>query len=505
MSITSESRDGALLELDHITRRFGAVTAVNDVSLSIEEGQTLGVMGPNGSGKTTLLNLIMGVYPLDGGEVRFSRARISGLRTDEISRRGIGRTYQIPQPFLKMTVLENLVVGDLYGGNHRSLRRARQQAAAILDRVGLGSRAETEARTLGLLDLKRLELARALSLRPRLLLLDEIAAGLVESEVAELRSLILELKASGQTMLVIEHILSFIFSVSDRIAVLNFGQKVVEGAPGEIAENPLVHEIYLGTEKAGGDATKKAERGSASEEIEPESLLVLKAVNSGYGEFQVLFDVSLHIPKGEIVALIGVNGAGKTTLIRTITRQLPLRSGEVFFRGESIGGVRPFDVAGLGIAQCIEGRKLFPELTVEENLEIGAYCRRARQSRRTTINDVFELFPALADRRWQIVSTLSGGEQQMVAIGRALMARPELIIFDELSLGLAPIVIDSLYEAIRKINRQGVTVLLVEQNVHRSLEVADRAYIIERGRIALSGTAEELTRNDHVKEAYFGI
>jgi branched-chain amino acid transport system ATP-binding protein len=182
-----------------------------------------------------------------------------------------------------------------------------------------------------------------------------------------------------------------------------------------------------------------------------------------------------------------------------------LRSGEVLFGGKSIADVRPFDIAGLGIAQCIEGRKLFPELTVEENLEIGAYCKRARERRQTTINDVYELFPALADRRWQIVNTLSGGEQQMVAIGRALMARPELIIFDELSLGLAPIVIDTLYEAIAKINGQGVTVLLVEQNVHRSLQVANRAYIIERGRIALSGTAEELMRNDHVKQAYFGL
>lgn len=495
----------SLLDLSHVTRRFGAVTAVNDVSLSIREGETLGVMGPNGSGKTTLLNLIMGVYPLDEGEVRFSGARISGLRTDEISRRGIGRTYQIPQPFLKMTVLENLVVGDLYGRNHRSLKTARRQAAAILERVGLGNRMEVEARKLGLLDLKRLELARALSLRPRLLLLDEIAAGLVESEVAELRALILELKASGQTMLVIEHILSFIFSVSDRIAVLNFGQKVVEGVPAEIAENPRVHEIYLGTEKSGGATAKGTEKESGPGEGEPEPLLTLRDVNSGYGDFQVLFDVSLHIPKGEIVALIGVNGAGKTTLIRTITRQLPLRSGEVFFKGESIGAVRPFDIAGLGIAQCIEGRKLFPDLTVQENLEIGAYCRRARQTRQTTINDVYALFPALADRRWQIVSTLSGGEQQMVAIGRALMARPELIIFDELSLGLAPIIIDSLYDAITKINEQGMTVLLVEQNVHRSLEVADRAHIIERGRIALSGTADELIRNDHVKEAYFGL
>lgn len=500
-----------LLELDHVTKRFGAVTAVDDVSLSIREGESLGVMGPNGSGKTTLLNLIMGVYPLDQGEIRFGGERINGFRTDEISRRGIGRTYQIPQPFLKMTVLENLVVGDLYGGNHRSLRTARGNAMAVLDRVGLGKKAGLEASKLGLLDLKRLELARALSLRPRLLLLDEIAAGLVEAEVAQLQSLILELKKSGQTIVIIEHVLSVIFGLSDWILVLNFGQMVVEGAPDDIADNPRVHEIYLGTKKAGEPNIElrtvddKLEVSKAKFPAEPERLLTLRNVNSGYGDFQVLFDVSLDIPKGEIVGLIGVNGAGKTTLIRTINRQLPLRSGEILFKGRSINNARPFDIVGLGMAQCIEGRKLFPELTAEENLEIGAYCKRARDKRASTIEQVYELFPVLAERRNQMASTLSGGEQHMVAIGRALMALPELIIFDELSLGLAPLIIDSLYKAIIRINRRGTTILLVEQNVHRSLEVADRAYIIERGRIVLSGTSESLKQDEHVKQAYFGL
>jgi len=500
-----------LLELDHVTKRFGAVTAVDNVTLAIKEGETLGIMGPNGSGKTTLLNLIMGVHPVDEGEINFGGDRINGLRTDEISRRGIGRTYQIPQPFLRMTVLENLVVGDLYGGGHRSLQAARDNAMVVLNRAGLKDKAGFKAGKLGLLDLKRLELARALSLRPRLLLLDEIAAGLVEVEVAELQSLILELKKSGQTIVIIEHVLSVIFGLSDRILVLNFGQMIVEGAPNDIADNPRVHEIYLGTKKA-GEPTIELQTVSGKLEVpkagfppESEKLLILRNVNSGYGDFQVLFGVSLDILKGEIVGLIGVNGAGKTTLIRTISKQLPLRSGEILFKGRSIINVKPFDIVGLGMAQCIEGRKLFPELTVQENLEIGAYCRRARDKRASTIEQVYDIFPTLAERRNQMSYTLSGGEQQMVAIGRALMTLPELIIFDEVSLGLAPIVIDSLYKAIIKINRQGTTILLVEQNVHLSLEIAGRAYIIERGRIVLSGASESLKQDEHVKEAYFGL
>ncbi len=493
----------SLLELDHITKRFGAVVAVNNVSTRVEEGETLGIMGPNGSGKTTLLNLIMGVYPVTEGDIRLAGETICGLTTDAISRRGIGRTFQIPQPFLRMTVLENLIVGDLYGTGHRSIKTARIKGMEVLERVGLAPKATLEARQLGLLDLKRLELAKALSLKPRLLLLDEIAAGLVETEVTQLQNLILELKKSGLTILIIEHILSVIFGLSDRIIVLNFGQKVEEGGPAAIGESKTVQEIYLGTKSDKDAGATKNEVSSAQPAAE--SLLSVKHVNSGYGDFQVLFDVSLEVPKGEIVGLIGVNGAGKSTLIRTIARQLPVTAGEIIFNGKNINAARPFDMVGLGMAQCIEGRKLFPELTVEENLEIGAYSRKARTGRRSTMKEVYELFPRLWDRRTQVVSTLSGGEQQMVAIGRALMARPELIMFDELSLGLAPIVIDILYEAIKKINELGMTIVLVEQNVHRSLQVVDRAYIIERGRIVLSGAAADLATDQHVKEAYFGL
>ena len=228
-------------------------------------------------------------------------------------------------------------------------------------------------------------------------------------------------------------------------------------------------------------------------------------VNAAYGEFQALFDVSLDIHEREIIALIGLNGAGKTTLIRALTRQLPLTQGDVLFRGKSIAHVQPYEIPELGIAQCIEGRKIFPELTVLENLEIGAYCKRAREKRHETLKQVYDLFPILSERRNQLGSTLSGGQQQMLAIGRALMARPELIIFDEISLGLAPIVIDDIYTTIKEINRQGMTTLLVEQSVERSLDVAHRAYVIEHGRIMLSGTAEALKQDPEFRQVYFGL
>jgi len=495
-----------LLELEHITKNFGALTAVSDLSFSISAGEVMGIMGPNGSGKTTLLNLIMGVFSPDRGEIHFNGTKISRLSTHVISCRGIGRTFQIPQPFHQMTVLENLMVGMLYGKGHRSPKSTRNESLAIIERVGLTGRIDTEAAQLGLLDLKRLELARALSLAPRLLLLDEIAAGLVPSEFAVLKQLILELKNQGYTILIIEHILSLIFDVSDRILVLNFGQRVAEGPPEAISNDPKVQRVYLGSKDKNDTLTSQQATSPTAGKTEREVLLDLKRVNAGYGDFQALFDVSFDVRKGEIKALIGVNGAGKTTLIRIINRQLPIISGEILFRGRSIVQAQPHQVVNLGITQCIEGRKLFPELTVLENLELGAYCWRARQRRRGTLERVYNLFPALKDRSNQIAGTLSGGEQQMVAVGRALMSLPDFIMFDEISLGLAPRVIDALYEAIIRINQEeGTTVLLVEQNVHRSLAVADRASIIERGRIALSGTAEQLNEDEQVKKVYFGF
>ena len=388
-----------LLELTNVTKRFGAVVAVHNLSFSISEGEVLGVMGPNGSGKTTLLNLIMGVYPLDTGKIRFDGKEISRLPTNERSCMGIGRTYQIPQPFHEMTVLENLMVGDLYGGKQKSTHKARDNAEAILDRVGLAKKADWESGKCGLLDLKRLELARALSLRPKLLLLDEIAAGLTPGELEDLQHLLLDIKEGNHTMLIIEHVLNVMFDLSDRILVLNFGEQIVEGPPEKIAEDPQVHKIYLGSEKGRTILETSAEMDAQPPEVEPTNLLSLQNVNAGYGDFQALFDVSLDIYEGDITALIGVNGAGKSTLIRSIYKQLPITSGDILYRGKSIVDLKPYEIIEIGIAQCIEGRKLFPDLTVYENLEIGAYCRRARAERHSTIESVARSLP-----HWPMIS-----------------------------------------------------------------------------------------------------
>jgi branched-chain amino acid transport system ATP-binding protein len=234
-------------------------------------------------------------------------------------------------------------------------------------------------------------------------------------------------------------------------------------------------------------------------------VLALEAVAAGYGDLLAIRSMSLEIRPGECVALIGANGAGKTTTLRAITGLLPLRAGRVLFEGRSLAGLDPRQIVALGLAHVPEGRQLFPSLTVRENLEMGARTAVARAARRGSLEEVFALFPRLAERERQVAGTLSGGEQQMLAIGRGLMARPRLLLLDEPSLGLAPLAVRSILEIVETVNRRGTTILLVEQNVRRALGLCHRGYVVENGAVTLAGSREELLSSDHVRQAYLGM
>jgi len=235
------------------------------------------------------------------------------------------------------------------------------------------------------------------------------------------------------------------------------------------------------------------------------SLLDIRNISVSYGDVQVIYDVSLHIEEGEIVSIIGANGAGKSAILKTISGLLAPRSGEILFAGEAIHRLPPERIVDRGIVQVPEGRHLFSLMTVKENLDVGAYNPHAEKVKNQTMMEVFSLLPRLQDRRNQMAITLSGGEQQMVAIGRGLMAKPKLLMLDEPSLGLAPILIKDIFETIQKISDQGTTVLLVEQDVAHSLKMSDRAYVLEHGRVVMEGTGKDLMENSHVREAYLGI
>jgi branched-chain amino acid transport system ATP-binding protein len=234
-------------------------------------------------------------------------------------------------------------------------------------------------------------------------------------------------------------------------------------------------------------------------------MLNVECLNVFYGDAQALWDVSFDVPEKKLITIIGSNGAGKSTLLKSISNLLKSRSGEIRIQGQITTGLAAHHVAELGVAHVPEGRQLFPMMTVLENLRIGSVLPEAKAKRGETLREVFDLFPILEEREGQLANTLSGGEQQMLAIGRGLMLKPRLLLLDEPSLGLAPLLVAQIFEIIKEINSRGITVLLVEQNVQRSLEMADEGFILENGRITMHGTGQELLVNEHIKTAYLGL
>jgi branched-chain amino acid transport system ATP-binding protein len=487
-----------LLRAVGVGKVYGGVRAVDGVDVELRPGEVLGMIGPNGAGKSTLIGLLSGAIAGEGTVELFGED-VTGAGAQQRARRGIGRTHQVPRPFGQMTVLENLLVAHLHGAKGTG-RAARAECERILDRCGLAEFADVQASDLGLLRLKRLELARALAVKPRILLLDEIGAGLVESELRELIELIRELRQEVAAILIVEHVIDVIRECCDRLIVIDGGKLLVSGDPDEVLRDPQVAAVYLGT-SGGQDVAPPASRGARSA---ARPLLEVKGVAARYGAFRALHDVSFSVAEGEVLALLGANGAGKTTTARAVSGMLPVSAGEIWFGGQRINGRRPHDIVRLGVAHCMEGRKIFGDLTVEENLLLGARAAGSSRERARRLDAVYEVFGALRERRGNSGFGLSGGQQQMLAIGRALMAEPRLIIFDEISLGLAPITVDRLYQTLTEINGRGVAMIVIEQNVERGLALADHVAVLEKGRVALTGQPADMRADDRLLSLYVG-
>jgi branched-chain amino acid transport system ATP-binding protein len=485
---------GALAPIAEVTRvvkRYGGVAAIDGVDLTVPRHRSLAVIGPNGAGKSTLLKLIAGEVRPDEGRVCIDGTPHRGGRPELIARRGVGLAHQVPVPFGRLTVRENVRVGALH---RRRLRLgAPDLVDEILDRCELSHLADRPAASLGLLNLKRLELARALSLEPALLLLDEVAGGLAGKDLRTIIELVSRIRDQGVTLVLVEHVEGVVRELVERVVVLDWGKVIAEGTPAAIAEDERVREIYLGTGSgaAGPAASPRSRRRAPGEPTG--AALALRSVTAGYGAIVALREV-----------VLGANGAGKTTLARTVSGLTPVAAGALELDGRDVSRLPVHDRARLGIAHCQEGRRLFPGLSVEENLVLAARSAEARAHRAERRKWVHALFPVLAERSRQAAETLSGGQQQMLAIGRALMSHPRLVIFDEISLGLAPVAIDSLYDAIAEVAESGISIILVEQNVHRSLALADRAYVLDRGRVSFAGDPQELLDAGRLEAAYFG-
>ncbi|TAN35146.1 ATP-binding cassette domain-containing protein [bacterium] len=518
--------------MDSVQRHFGGVRAVDGVSLEVEQGSIHGLIGPNGAGKTTLVNIVTGYVPFQSGHGWLESDQLTGLPAHRIAALGIARTFQNIRLFKDLTALENILVGmhtrrrddtlaqvatlPLF---RRDQRGRIHEAHQLMDTVGLAAR-DVGARAAGTLpygDQRRLEIARALALRPRLLILDEPAAGMNPSEKQGIRELIERLNADGLTILLIDHDMRLVMGVCRRVCVLNFGRKIADGTPEEVSTDAGVIKAYLGTggerevSSAPGasgvdEATEVVEAAAVSKPaMEPkQAILDVHELNVSYGAVNAVRGASLRVASGEVVALIGANGAGKSTILNTLSGLIRTTSGTAIFDGLDLTTAKPSTIVRHGLVQVPEGREILARQTVLENLELATWARPNGGSVRAEIEAVMKRFRILGERRAMRAGTLSGGEQQMLAIARGLLAKPRLLLLDEPSLGLAPQLIDEVFAAIEEIHREGTTILLVEQNALRALAIADRAYVIETGRILLTGSGDDLLHNPAVRRAYLG-
>jgi ABC-type branched-subunit amino acid transport system ATPase component len=481
---------------------FGGVHAVADVDLTAQPGKITSLIGPNGAGKTTVLNLIGGFYRPDRGRIRLDGADLTGASAHVLARAGVARTYQTTQLFGSLSVLDNVMLGLQHGrlGAGSMVRGGdpalRADAADLLAFVGYDGTLERRAAALPHVDRRLVEIARALATGPKLLLLDEPAAGLSHGDTAKLGALLRALADTGIAVVLVEHDMNLVMSISDHVVVLDAGRCIAAGTPAAVRRDPAVRRAYL------GDADLRARpRTRALDAGEP--VLAVDRLGAGYGAIPVLDGVSLTVGRGELVAVLGANGAGKSTLMRALSGLLRPISGSARLNGAELGALPAHAIARRGLSLVPEGRQVFPYLSVLDNLRLGA-LRRRDFAPETELPALLARFPALQARLHGPAGLLSGGEQQMLAIARGLIAKPDILLLDEPSLGLAPGLINTLFEIVAQLRDDGTTLLLVDQMAALALAVADRGYVIEGGRIVHHGRAADLAGDSALEQAYLG-
>ena len=473
------------LHAENIGITFGGLKAVDSLTFSASPGVVTGLIGPNGAGKTSVLNMLGGFYRPGSGVVRLGENALPAGQSEACARAGVARTFQTTLLFESLTVLQNIELA-LPQGSPTEL------ALSLLAFVGFKGDVNMRAGDLPFVDRRMVEIARALGTRPCALLLDEPAAGLGAADKQVLSSTLEKIARCGLAVVLVEHDMPLVMQACSQLVAMENGSLLRAGEVETVRSDPAVLSAYLGVS---GTLTRSARPPSG------EVLLEAQGLSAGYGPIAVLDAVNLSVHRHEVVAVVGANGAGKSTLMRALTGLLPSR-GTVRLNGKA-PEMRAEKRARAGLVMVPEGRQVFPRLSVRDNLLLGGYATSA-DVRSKNLALMLKRFPRLEERLSQPAALLSGGEQQMLAIARGLMAMPTVLILDEPSLGLAPKVVEAVYETINELVADGMTVLLVDQFAAMALAIADRGYVLQHGQVSAEGTAESLQSDLTIQQAYLG-
>ena len=491
----ADASDGTILTARGLAKSFGGIKAVESVDITMRDRALHALIGPNGAGKTTAFNLISGMFPPDRGHVKLRQQEIGGMSPEKITQAGIGRAFQITNLFPTLSVAENVRLAVQARAEKRfdawrpagSLDQVNDETRQVISTMGLSGIEKAEAGSLSYGGQRLLDMSLALATKPRVLLLDEPLAGLAAAERERVGNLIKSISTELPVLLV-EHDIDRVFAIADHVTVMNEGSVLVDGTVDDARSSAKVQEIYIGS---GAHALAAKPRDSAAGS---RVLLGLKDVDTFYGKSHILRQVSFDVHDNEIVALLGRNGAGKSTLLKTITGIAPPANGSVTLAGGDIARLPPAQIARAGIAYVPQGRGLFAGMSVKDNMELGRLRRLTGNGTHWDDEKIFSFFPRIRERWTSPADYLSGGEQQMVAVARALSGDTRVLLLDEPFEGLAPAVVEELFEAFDKLRKE-IAIVIVDHHLDLALALSDRTVVLERGQVTHIGPSRALSQD----------
>ena len=476
---------------------------LHEINLKISDGECVLFCGRSGCGKTTITRLVNGLIPqfYQGelqGRILVDGQKISNLPMYQIASK-VGSVFQNPRTQFFNVDTDSEIS---FGIENEALppKELAERVDQTTDDLNIQNLRNRNIFELSGGEKQKIAFASVYAMNPEIYLLDEPSSNLDMTSIQELAGHLRLIKAQGKTVLIAEHRLYYLMDIADRIVYLDNGRITNIFTPEELRRLPQDMRERMGLRAVDLQEVLPLTCQPAS----GKEMLKLCDVALHYKERSILHNINISATKGEVIGVVGHNGAGKTTTLHAVTGLTPVKSGHIFFEGKDITKVPAHKIVSMGMAHVPEGRRVFAQLSVYQNLKMGAYTRKDKDEIRQTLDMVYEHFPRLEERKNQMAGTLSGGEQQMLAMGRALMSHPKIILMDEPSMGLSPIFVNEIFEIIKKVSAAGTTVLLVEQNAKKALSIADRAYVLETGKIILQGDADKLLNDESVKKAYLG-